>query len=276
MADQDVPKTETPVETTAEGSTAPAAPAVDPQTAAAAAGVPDALDPSAIEKHVALSEVARQISFYFGDANYPFDRFLFMLSRKSPEGWVPISIIASFKRMKPMRFLLTDEEIATSVEEAMQLQEDPLVEVDESKTKIRRKRELVPKKDAFARSAYVKGFGEETGELQKDLEAFFAEYGDIAQVRMRRDKGRGFKGSVFVEFHNFKELQEFVQLGQKADDDDERPKWEGHPLQIMTKSWGGRTLAGPERDSFDHPSDVLRGVSRGRREGRSCRLVSRR
>ena len=96
-----------------------------------------------------------KVSFYFGDANFPFDKFLFMLSRKSPEGWVPISTIASFKRMQPMRSRLTDAEIAAAVEDATSGDADPLVEVDESKTKIRRKRELVPKKDAFARSAYV-------------------------------------------------------------------------------------------------------------------------
>lgn len=55
-------------------------------------------------------------------------------------------------------------------------------------------------------------------------------------MRFRRDNSsRKFKGSVFVEFSEFKELERFVELGTKAEEDSERPKWEGTALQIMTK-----------------------------------------
>ena len=61
-------------------------------------------------------------------------------------------------------------------------------------------------------------------------------------VRMRRiDKSKEFKGSVFVEFTDFKTVEKFLNV-------DPRPTWEGKELLVMTKyafglSWIRRRLA---------------------------------
>ena len=75
-----------------------------------AAGAAATRAPMSVDE--AKSAVLKQVEFYFADANLPFDKFLFTLTRKDPEGWVPIDTIASFKRMKPMREVLSSQDIA--------------------------------------------------------------------------------------------------------------------------------------------------------------------
>lgn len=147
----------------------------------------------------AKAEALRQVEFYFHDSNLPYDKFLFTLTRKDPEGWVPIATIASFKRMRAIQEILGNDGIA----EALRNSEE-LLDVSEDGANVRRRKELVPVKDAFDRSIYAKGFGDETETLQKDLETFFTKFGKVNSVRMRRDmdantKPKPFKGSVFVE-----------------------------------------------------------------------------
>ena len=89
------------------------------------------------------------VEFYFSDANLPFDKFLFTLSRKSADGWVPLATLASFKRMRPMREALSDAELAAALRPSASL------EVDEPGTHVRRRVALAPVKDAFQRSAYA-------------------------------------------------------------------------------------------------------------------------
>lgn len=80
----------------------------------------------------------------------------------------------------------------------------------------------------MARSIYAKGFGEEQATTQKDVEDFFAVYGDVNSVRLRRKEDGTFKGSVFVEFATEDLAKEFLAQEPK-------PKWEDKELQIKSK-----------------------------------------
>lgn len=73
-----------------------------------------------------------------------------------------------------------------------------------------------------------KGFGAETPTTQIDLENFFAPYGPIASVRLRRTAAGVFKGSIFVEFKDENLMKKFMDL-------EERPKWNDTGLQWLTK-----------------------------------------
>lgn len=67
--------------------------------------------------------------------------------------------------------------------------------------------------------------------MQKELEDYFHQFGEISSVRMRRKDGQGrpFKGSVFVEFAKMDDLQKFLAL-------DPKPQWkDGTELETMTK-----------------------------------------
>ena len=82
---------------------------------------------------------------------------------------------------------------------------------------------------AMPRSIYAKGFGEETKSTQYDIEDFFAPYGPINAVRLRRTSyDKWFKGSVFIEFETEELMKEFMAL-------DPKPTWNGKELLIMTK-----------------------------------------
>lgn len=177
----------------------------------------------------------KQVEFYFADANLPFDKFLFTLTRKDPEGWVPIETVASFKRMKPVREAIGVEGIA----EALRGSED-LLEVDEAGQKVRRRKELVQVTDAHARSIYAKGFPDEYEGLQEDLEAYFAQFGKINGVRMRREseRPRKFKNSVFVEFAEPAELDAFLLQARAEDpieDGGRAIRYKDTPLDVMSK-----------------------------------------
>lgn len=197
----------------------------------------DAAQP-AMSNEDAKAEALRQIEFYFHDSNLPFDKFLFTLTRKDPEGWVPIATIASFKRMRPIKDQLGLDGIAEALRESKDL-----LDVSEDGANVRRKKALIPVTDAFDRSVYAKGFGEEHETLQKDLESFFGEFGKVNSVRMRRDmesssKPKPFKSSVFVEFADMEDRSKFLAKAAEKEPEQDGGKgitFQDKELLVMSK-----------------------------------------
>ncbi|WFD31790.1 hypothetical protein MSPP1_002829 [Malassezia sp. CBS 17886] len=196
----------------------------------------DAAGPAeALTVESAKPAALKQVEFYFADANLPYDKFLFTLSRKDADGWVPIKTIASFKRMKPICDVLGVEGIADALRTSAEL-----LEVDEAGERVRRARELVPVSDVHSRSIYAKGFPDEYDGLQKELEAFFEQFGKINGVRMRRenDKSRKFKNSVFVEFAETPTLNAFLEQAkgdEPVEDGGHGVQYKDTKLQVMSK-----------------------------------------
>ena len=61
-------------------------------------------------------KIKQQVEFYFSDSNYPRDRFLRSKAGENEEGWIDLSVIATFARMKA---LTTDsEEIIKAVKDS--------------------------------------------------------------------------------------------------------------------------------------------------------------
>ncbi|KAK7023793.1 hypothetical protein R3P38DRAFT_3194331 [Favolaschia claudopus] len=135
-----------------------------------------ALDP---EDASTMQKAARQIEFYFADSNLPYDKFMWTLHTKTPEHWVPVATVASFKRMREFSSLGNEWVVRALREHSTQL------EVDAEGVNVRRTTEVQEPKDQFERSVYAKGFPEESDTLQKRLEAFFEQYGPTNAVRMR-------------------------------------------------------------------------------------------
>jgi lupus La protein len=139
---------------------------------------------------------------------------------------VPLKQIHSFKRMR--RFQPFSAVVAAMKESTLL----DLVEGDEVKRKTPWQPPVVD--DEFSdptipRSIYAKGFGEEGSTTQFDIESFFAPYGPVNGVRLRRQMpNRTFKGSVFVEFETEELQKEFLDL-------EEKPKWNGQDLLYMSK-----------------------------------------
>ncbi|KAF8181038.1 hypothetical protein BJ912DRAFT_1145564 [Pholiota molesta] len=207
------PVSEKPTEVAAA---APELPATTAESSTATDAVME--DAAVLEK---MQKAMKQIEFYFADANLPYDKFMWTLYSKDPEHWISIETVGSFKRMRPY-----SSEGVPWLAKALEL--STFLEVDETRTKVRRTTEPQEPKNQFERSVYAKGFGEEEPTLQGRLEEFFSQYGSVAAVRMRRDEAKKFKSSVFVEFNDFESVDKFLKA-------DPKPTWEGKELLIMTK-----------------------------------------
>lgn len=174
-----------------------------------------------------------QVEFYFSNSNLLQDKFLYSKVEGHLNLPVPISIIATFSRMR--RFKPHSAIVAA-------LKESKTLNVVENDSCVQRKEALpegfrhksmneavqVHEDEAMGRSIYAKGFGDEKTSTQFDLEAFFAEHGSTNSVRLRRAPNKKFKGSVFVEFDSEETQQAFLAL-------DPKPKWQGSDLLIKSK-----------------------------------------
>lgn len=170
-------------------------------------------------------QILKQVEFYFSDQNLPKDKFLYKVTQQN-NGWVPISTIASFSRMKKFRPV-------SAVVDALR-QSKELLEVSEDGESVRRKLPLVePKKEeieaARARSIYAKGFPDESKGLQIELEKYFEGYAPVKEVRMRRTDDKKFKNSVFVEFSSVEDAKKFLEA-------DPKPTYNGTELLTMSKN----------------------------------------
>lgn len=169
-------------------------------------------------------QILKQVEFYFGDNNLPYDKFLWTETRKD-DGWVPIATLHSFKRMQRFQPF---EEVVAAIKESKEL-----LEVSEDGLKVRRKVDIkIPdeneSKERLARTVYVKGLGEENPKSQLEIEEFFNKFGEMNQVRLRRTETGEFKSSVFAEFANAEDAKKFV-------DQDPKPTFKDQELLIMSK-----------------------------------------
>ncbi|KAI8141199.1 hypothetical protein BJV82DRAFT_619668 [Fennellomyces sp. T-0311] len=172
------------------------------------------------------AKIRKQVEFYFSDSNFPFDKYLYLLSKKNSEGWIPLSTIASFKKMK----MLTEDQ--EKVVAALRAEKSDLFELNEAGNEIRRTKPLL-EQNFVERSIYAKGFPlvdegaekplDELMTLQDQIEEFFTEHGKVLAVRLRKtDKTQEapskFKGSVFVEFADVPTAEAVVRKDLKFND----------------------------------------------------------
>jgi len=170
------------------------------------------------------AEILKQVEFYFSDSNLPTDKFL-RDQTQADSGWVSISTLASFKRM---RAISSDVKLITQA-----LRKSPtLLEVNVEGTKVKRKVPLPEDvhQATLRRTIYAKGFPDGTTiENVKDL---FAKHGvNVRCVRLRRQKAQDkkFKGSVFVELGSEAEAEACAAKHITLEGKDQ-------PLLLMTKS----------------------------------------
>ena len=146
--------------------------------------------------------LVRQIEFYFGDSNFRTDRFLSEKAKENKEGYVDISLLLTFQRMKQ---LTTDAAVVAAA-----LADSEVVALNEEKTAFRRRKPLPEVDDSLQRSVFVSGMKDST-----DLEALeegFGAFGKVAAVRMRKNRSQKFFGECFVEFFTVEDAEKFVAL----------------------------------------------------------------
>ncbi|CAG8443345.1 12338_t:CDS:2 [Acaulospora morrowiae] len=169
--------------------------------------------------------ILEQVEYYFGDKNYPNDRFLKELSGKDPQGWVPIAIIRQFRKMQVYK----DDGLIVEA-----LRESPeMLEVDESGTKVRRKAPIllpIPdhlKTTAMWSSIYAKGFPKEFNRMIKnEVFIFFQRYGRVIKIQERLDDQNKFKGSYFIRFNTHETAKKVSEMNLE---------FNGSPIKMMMK-----------------------------------------
>ncbi|XP_060872721.1 la protein homolog [Metopolophium dirhodum] len=156
------------------------------------------------------SRIVKQLEFYFSDTNLPYDKFL-QAKIKLNDGWVPISVLLTFKMLKSIT--RDSAVIASAVKDAV----GSIVEVDETGVKIRRKPKItapVPDrqlfKDIVQRSIYCSGFPRTT--TVDELLEFAATFGEnvITKTTPMRFRSQAFKGCLYFTFSTKDEAEKFL------------------------------------------------------------------
>lgn len=175
----------------------------------------------------------KQVEFYFSEFNLPYDKFLRMTVEKN-DGWVPITTIATFNRMK--KFRPVDKVVET-------LRESKILKVSDDGENIRRVEPLDfegarnARLEQNKRTLAVMNFPHENVDdmtaLQEKLEEFFGKLSEINQVRLRRDHTKKFNGTAIVQFRELGDAEGFLKT--YTGEDAETLSYEGRKLEVFTK-----------------------------------------
>ncbi|XP_029027793.1 la-related protein 7 isoform X2 [Betta splendens] len=151
-----------------------------------------------------LGDVKKQVEFWFGDVNLHKDRFLRKLIDDSDDGYVDISVLASFNRMKK---LTTDTKLI-----ARALKNSSVVQVNLEGNKVRRRLPIsdVPS-DVDSRTVYVELLPKNVSHSW--IERVFTKCGNVVYISIPRyNSTKDPKGFAFVEFEKEEEAQKAIEM----------------------------------------------------------------
>ncbi|KAJ7525119.1 hypothetical protein O6H91_17G037000 [Diphasiastrum complanatum] len=122
------------------------------------------------------AKIAKQVEFYFSDNNLPTDNHLMKFVKKDPEGFVPIPVVASFRKMKS----LTKNHAVV----AAALRASSLLVVSEDGKKVRRAQPLpdVDLEEVQSRTVVAENLPEDHSIQQ--MEQLFGTVGNVKLVRI--------------------------------------------------------------------------------------------
>ncbi|MED6248609.1 hypothetical protein ATANTOWER_002623 [Ataeniobius toweri] len=149
-------------------------------------------------------DIKRQVEFWFGDVNLHKDRFLKKLIDESENGYVDISVLASFSRMKK---LTADTKLI-----ARALRNSSVVQINLEGTKVRRQHPLGnPPNNIDSRTVYVELLPKDV--THSWIERVFTKCGNVVYVSIPRYRNTGdSKGFAFVEFEKEEEAQKAIEM----------------------------------------------------------------
>uniref|UniRef100_A0A8C5NHM1 La-related protein 7 n=1 Tax=Gouania willdenowi TaxID=441366 RepID=A0A8C5NHM1_GOUWI len=151
-----------------------------------------------------LGDVKKQVEFWFGDVNLHKDRFLKQLIDESENGYVDISVLASFNRMKK---LTADTKLI-----ARALKNSSVVEMNLDGTKVRRQHPLGETPiNVDSRTVYVELLPKDV--THSWIEKVFSKCGNVVYVSIPRYKSSGdSKGFAFVEFETQDQAHKAIEM----------------------------------------------------------------
>jgi len=151
-------------------------------------------------------KVRKQVEFYFSESNYPRDKFLRALSATHEEGYVPLSKITLFKRMKEL-------EAVDVAKVAEALRSSTALQISEDGT-------LVKRKEPVSQESLTKSI-EKTVHMKcwpqpitiEEVEEALKSHGTVVCVRIRKKKkDRVATGKLFVEFETVEQAKALADM----------------------------------------------------------------
>ncbi|KAM6909531.1 la-related protein 7 [Xenentodon cancila] len=151
-----------------------------------------------------LGDVRKQVEFWFGDVNLHKDRFLKKLIDESENGYVDISVLASFNRMKK---LTTDTKLI-----ARALKNSSVVQINLEGTKVRRQLPIGDSpNNVDDRTVYVELLPKDV--THSWIERVFTKCGNVVYISIPRYRTSGdVKGFAFVEFEKEDQAQKAIEM----------------------------------------------------------------
>ncbi|KAF8092956.1 hypothetical protein N665_0395s0019 [Sinapis alba] len=157
-------------------------------------------------------KIIRQVEYYFSDENLPTDKFLLNAMKKNKKGFVPISTIATFHKMKK---LTRDHALIVSA-----LKESSFLVVSSDEKKVKRLSPLPEVRDPKIFTVLVENLPEDHSD--ENIRALFGKAGSIKSVSIcdpnaAEESEKGCKKDKFIRtrLHAFVEY-ETVEAAEKA------------------------------------------------------------
>ncbi|KAI8102218.1 hypothetical protein M9435_005824 [Picochlorum sp. BPE23] len=167
------------------------------------------------------SKIKKQMEFYFSDSNLYRDSFLHEKMSNDSDGFVDISLVCTFNRMKQLLKKVSDDDDEAgkvkAVSEAVGGSSSLVLSEDGTRVKRATPLDKDPKEIAEeidARSLLVGPFRFDV--TLEELEEYFqSSVGKTNAVRMRRHvSSKDFRGSVFAEFGSVEEAERVLKVSE--------------------------------------------------------------
>mmetsp|Transcript_40175 Transcript_40175/g.29635 ORF Transcript_40175/g.29635 Transcript_40175/m.29635 type:complete len:329 (+) Transcript_40175:41-1027(+) len=151
-----------------------------------------------------MEQIKKQVEFYFSDSNYRKDTFLRAAAESDSEGFVPISVLLTFNKLRNIASNIDD--VANAVADS------DLLVLSADKLKVKR-REPLPEVDTSAdRTLYVKGYPLDDPNVSiESIASYFSSFGKVNMVKLRKTVEKTFKGSALIEFSTVAEMNEALK-----------------------------------------------------------------
>lgn len=152
---------------------------------------------------MSLDKIKEQMEFYFSDANFSKDKFM-QARAKENDGFIPISVFLTFKRMKNLDADVEKIKEAMADSKMVEIKDDSIrkIETEEYKSYI--------STEVDDRVLYMKGFDENLN--LDEIKLFLKDYFTPVKITMRRDHVKKFKGSCFVELSSAEEAKKVLEM----------------------------------------------------------------
>ncbi|XP_072952172.1 la-related protein 6C [Typha angustifolia] len=197
-----------------------------------------------------IQKIVKQVEYQFSDTNLLASDFLTKIMNKEPEGYVPMSVIASWKKIKS--FGVSNHMLIKALRTSTKL-----VVSDDGK-KVRRKQPFTEreKEELQSRTVIVENLPEDYS--RQNLEKIFCTVGSVKNIRIchpqEPNSARSSKGDVPIsnKLHAFVEYETSEQADKAVEKlNDERNWRKGLRVRTMVRRTP-RSVIRNKRLDFDH------------------------